>query len=158
MDKVKEYCDMLLGSTCSFKKVSYTGNAAIDGVLWRYKDMAEERGVDLDIKMVVPREKKISDYDLCILISNILKNAIEANEHGGHVEIATWPFNDSLCIIQSNTSDYPLEYRRGHLVSRKRNLKSRGFGMLNIQAVIDKYDGSFDIKNEDELIKVEIVV
>ena len=107
--------------------------------------------------MVVPREKAISDYDLCILISNILKNALEANENGGHIEIATWPFNQNLCILQSNTTDYPLNYEGGRLVSRKKE-RDHGFGMRNIQMIIDKYDGSFEIKEEDGLIKVEALV
>ncbi len=157
LEKVKDYCSKLIGDSDSFKKVSYTGNAAIDGVLHRFEELAKERNIDFTIKMVVPREKAISDYDLCILISNILKNALEANENGGHIEIATWPFNQNLCILQSNTTDYPLNYEGGRLVSRKKE-RDHGFGMRNIQMIIDKYDGSFEIKEEDGLIKVEALV
>lgn len=157
MNKVKKYCDRLIGDTSSFKKVSYTGNAAIDGVLGRLKELADEKNIQLIIKMVVPREKIVSDYDLCIILSNILKNAIEANDHGGRIEIYTWPFNNNLCIMQSNTTDRPLQYVRGELVSHKKG-KGHGFGMGNVRTIVDKYNGSFDIKNEDGIVKVEVLV
>ncbi|SDH87106.1 Sensor histidine kinase YesM [Pseudobutyrivibrio sp. 49] len=158
IEKVSEYCDNLLKDTQSFRRVSYTGNPAIDGVLGQMKALADERGTDLEIQMVVPKEKNIGDYDLCILISNILKNAIEANANGGKISIQSWPFNDNLCIISSNTSDHPLEYENGKLISSKRANKVHGYGMRNIQAVVDKYDGDFQIRSEDDLIIVEAMV
>ena len=156
--KVKDYCGSLLADTRSFARVAYTGNPALDGVLQQLKGMANDKGVELDIRMTVPKEKKISDYDLCILTSNIVKNAIEANESGGKVEIKTWPFNENLCILSSNTTTHPLEYRKGVLLSTKRQYKAPGYGMRNIQAVIDKYDGDFQIKMEGDLVKVEALV
>ncbi len=156
--KVKDYCDALLLDTASFRSVSYTGNPALDGVLGQLKGLADEKGVELDIKMTVPKEKKISDYDLCILVSNIIKNAIEANNSGGKVDIKAWPFNENLCIISSNTTEHPLEYKKGVLLSTKRDYKSPGYGMRNIQAVIDKYDGDFQIKSDGDLVKVEALV
>lgn len=158
IEKVSEYCNNLLEDTQSFRRVSYTGNPAIDGVLGQMKSMADEKGIDLEIQMVVPKEKNIGDYDLCILISNILKNAIEANDNGGKISIQSWPFNGNLCIISSNTSDHPLEYENGKLISSKRLQRVPGYGMRNIQAVVDKYDGDFQIKSEDDLIIVEAMV
>jgi sensor histidine kinase YesM len=158
IEKVSEYCNNLLSDTQSFRRVSYTGNPAIDGVLGQMKAMADEKGIELEIQMVVPKEKNIGDYDLCILISNILKNAIEANSNGGKISIQSWPFNDNLCIISSNTSDRPLEYENGKLISSKRANRVQGFGMRNIQAVVDKYDGDFQIRSEDDLIIVEAMV
>ena len=156
--KVKDYCANLLADTTSFVRVAYTGNPALDGVLQQLKGMANDKDVELDIRMTVPKEKKISDYDLCILTSNIIKNAIEANDSGGKVEIKTWPFNENLCILSSNTTTHPLEYKNGVLLSTKRGYKAPGYGMRNIQAVIDKYDGDFQIRMEDDLVKVEALV
>lgn len=158
LTKVKDYCETLLSDTSSFRRVSYTGNPALDGVLGQLKGLADEKGVELDIKMTVPKEKKISDYDLCILVSNIIKNAIEANNSGGKVDIKSWPFNENLCIMSSNTTTHPLEYKKGVLLSTKRDYKTPGYGMRNINAVIDKYDGDFQIRAEGDIIKVEALV
>ncbi len=158
IEKIQEYCNNLLQDSSSFRKVSYTGNTAIDGILGQIKTMADERNIDLEIQMVVPKEKKIGDYDLCILLSNILKNAVEANENGGKVSIQSWPFNDNLCIISTNTTDHPLDYKDGVLMSHKRENSTQGYGMRNIQAVIDKYDGDFQINYEGNLVTVEAMV
>ncbi|SCZ76366.1 GHKL domain-containing protein [Pseudobutyrivibrio xylanivorans] len=158
VSKVKDYCDNLLTDTASFARVAYTGNPALDGVLNQLKGMANDSDVDLDIRMTVPKEKKISDYDLCIITFNIIKNAIEANRGGGKVEIKSWPFNENLCIISSNTTTHSLEYKNGVLLSTKREYKAPGYGMRNIQAVIDKYDGDFQIKMDGDLVKVEALV
>lgn len=158
ISKIKNYCDSLLKESSSFKKVSYTGNVAIDGVLGHLKSLADEKGVELEINMTFPKEKKVSDYDLCILLSNILKNAIEANNRGGKVDIKVWPFNENLCIISSNTTENPIRVKDGVPLSAKRDYKSFGYGMKNIQAVIDKYDGDFKIKTEGDLVKVEAFV
>lgn len=158
VEKVKDYCENLLENSSTFKRVSYTGNPAVDGVLGQLKSMADERGVELDIKMTLQKEKKITDYDLCILISNILKNAIEANNPGGKVEIKTWPFNENVCIFSSNTTTHPLNYKKGVLISTKRDGKTPGYGMRNIEAVVEKYDGDFQIKEDGGLVKIEAMV
>ena len=59
--------------------------------------------------------------------------------------------------MQSNTTDRPLQYVRGELVSHKKG-KGHGFGMGNVRTIVDKYNGSFDIKNEDGIVKVEVLV
>ncbi|MCR4567515.1 MAG: GHKL domain-containing protein [Pseudobutyrivibrio sp.] len=156
--RVKDYCNNLLSETYNFTNVSYTGNFAVDGVLGRLKGIANEHGIDIDFDMEIPKEKKVSDYDLCILLSNIISNAIEANDSGGKVDLKTSLFNDKLCIIATNTTNHSLKYRDGVLLSTKRDYETRGFGVQNIQTVVDKYDGSFKIDYDNELVKVEVVV
>ena len=48
--------------------------------------------------------------------------------------------------------------KKGILLSTKREYKAPGYGMRNIQAVVDKYDGDFKITSDGNLVKVEAVV
>jgi len=77
---------------------------------------------------------------------------------GGKVEIKTWPFNENVCIFSSNTTTHPLNYKKGVLISTKRDGKTPGYGMRNIEAVVEKYDGDFQIKEDGGLVKIEAMV
>ena len=156
--RIKDYLSELIENNNSFNRVSFTGNTAVDGILNQLKSVADENGIELSINMTLQKEKNITDYDLCILISNILKNAIEASGAGGKVEINSWPCGDKICINSSNTSTHSLYYKKGVLLSTKRDCKEPGYGMRNIEAIIEKYDGDFQIREDSGIVNVEAMV
>ena len=55
-----------------------TGNKAVDALLYQKRKQAEEEDIKWECDMQMPKECCINEFDLCVLIGNILDNALEA--------------------------------------------------------------------------------
>lgn len=79
-DRMLEYLDEMENNSYVKKAITYTGDSAIDAILREYIGQAEERGIIVTEKIQYKTNNNIKIYDLCTIISNVLKNAIEACE------------------------------------------------------------------------------
>lgn len=124
-----------------------TGNCILNIVV---EDIIkEEDEIVLRWNGVFPKRTKISDSDLCILFSNILKNAkeevIELPEKEIVVTIKAW--QNSLCVECVNM----VNCNRIHTNVEK----GKGLGLLNVKNVVKKYDGDMEVQsNEKYIIKI----
>lgn len=55
-----------------------SGNLMVDAILNSKLSLAERAGVDVTCKAVVPDALTVDDVDLCVILGNLLDNAIEA--------------------------------------------------------------------------------
>ena len=58
----------------------YCNNSTVDAILNHYILLAKDNGIEVHLNVALPEELKIRDTDLCIVIGNLLENAIEASE------------------------------------------------------------------------------
>ena len=79
-EKVSEYLDMLNDDLTSVDTIIKTGNIMIDAILNIKISLARAKKIKVNVKAAVPGNLSVSDIDLCILIGNLLDNAIEACE------------------------------------------------------------------------------
>ncbi len=57
-----------------------TGNLMMDAVLGSKLGLMKKRGIRTDVTVQVPKGMKLTDMELCVLVGNLLDNAIEACE------------------------------------------------------------------------------
>ncbi|HBL68443.1 MAG TPA: ATP-binding protein, partial [Firmicutes bacterium] len=55
-----------------------SGNVKVDAILNSKLSLAKERQVNVSAKAIVPSELSMSEIDLCVILGNLLDNAIEA--------------------------------------------------------------------------------
>ena len=110
--------------------------------------MKEEDGITLHWNGVFPQKTKIRDCDLCVLFSNILKNAKEEIkdfwDKNIEVEIKEW--KNSLCI----------ECRNAVNENRVRgNQEGRGIGLVDMKTIVKKYNGIVtSMSDKNYIIKI----
>ena len=79
----------------------------VDAILNKYAAECEEKNIALSAKGYMPQECGISSFDLCVIFSNLLSNAIEAAENCAEkrvcLELRHEEGNFMLCI--KNTYD-----------------------------------------------------
>ncbi len=156
---IKEYCEKLLEYSQGFKNVTISGNTAVDGILGRELEKSKEKGIELQMQVALLGENKISDYELCIIFSNILNNAIEACSEGDVIKLACYPYNDYLCIISENPiRNNKMIESMNEIETTKEDKMRHGHGINNIRAVVEKYDGVININCKDGIFTVEILM
>lgn len=60
------------------KRGIVSSNVAIDALIGNGKLKAAKEGIDFECEVMIPRKLKIDEMDICIVLGNLLNNAIEA--------------------------------------------------------------------------------
>ena len=77
-DRLDAYLDELEQDLKGFDVLIRSGNVMIDAVLNSKLSLAKSHGIAINAKAVVPQELSFPDIDLCVILGNLLDNAIEA--------------------------------------------------------------------------------
>ena len=123
-------------------KIIRTDHPVLSALLTEQAQRAKIAGVRFDIDVKLNSEMKIDSVDLCIILGNLLDNALEAcellnPEAQKYIEASIIQRNNILVIKVLNT------YAPGNAL-RLRSGK-HGFGQKNIRQAITKYNGIIDV-------------
>lgn len=142
-----EFVDTMLNDISEISERGYNvGNDVVNTMLDFYLDQNKEHAT---VRGFMPQDVTVSDTDLCIITSNLLKNAIEASEQLPfekrkiEVIVSSGKFSWGLVVtnvIAPECSD----------TSRKKDPRNHGFGLRHIEEAVKKYNGTFKaVKNTD---------
>ena len=138
----------------------YCNNSTVDAILNHYILLAKDNGIEVHLNVALPEELKIRDTDLCIVIGNLLENAIEASkkEKNKRIKLRINRSNEYICMLVSNL--YNGEIKKGHsgYYSRKREFKDTGIGLSSVSAVVEKYDGRMEVDHTNGEFNVFIMM
>ncbi|MDD4630398.1 MAG: GHKL domain-containing protein [Eubacteriales bacterium] len=156
--------------------VRYCENNTINLILSAFATNANQKGVTLDVDVVLPDTLPLSDTEICTLFSNALENAIEAatnkpgteavsvrgfNSHTDQgTEVRTVRLNcrihkGNLLILVENTYTGIVKIKNG----LPQNLEEgHGYGTKSIAMLIDKYKGYYSFSAEEGLFTLQVVL
>lgn len=134
------------------------GNEVVNILLNHYLIPVKDN-CSINVKGYISETINIEDRDLCIMVSNLLSNAVEAIKKINKNCEKLISFNIKsgkyyTYIIVENTC---LPKCSG-LQTDKQDRKNHGFGIKNIKKTVKKYNGNFLCKVEDNLFYSEIQI
>ena len=142
-NKAIEYINEVESRTNKFESYIYTNNILIDSLLSNKVNTAKEKNINLNLKINIISEIKISNVDLCTLIGNLMDNAIEACEKvKGYkfINMVIISENNLLVIRVKNSSDGKLKKIKGKFITTKQE-SGHGFGLIQIDNIVKKFNG-----------------
>lgn len=154
-----EYCNELLQVQDKEAEIPYTGNGAVDGVLYSYYATAKKNNISFNIKGIF-ESSGIADIDLCVLLGNAIDNAIAGCmkvEDNRFIDIQSKTIGNVLAITISNSYDGVVIEEKGKIFSRKKSGRI-GVGIASIKSICDKYGGSVEIKHDETSFKLMILL
>lgn len=163
-DEVAEYIKTLQNSiTTIVSPVTNCDNQLINALLNDKLSEAKASGVELTLCVMVPPILKINNVDLCILLGNLLDNAVEAC---AAMEPADKKFIDVdirlrglfLGVDVSNSYKNPIKYEKSRYMTTKQDKACHGMGISNVQHVVEKYDGRLSISHEKNVFSVSALL
>ena len=159
--KAQEYVGEIAGKVSRIKSF-HSGNAVVDALIGSKTALAEMNGIMVDVDMAVPPELKITDGDLTVVIGNLYDNAIDANLNFDdlnkrfiHIKILFDSGN--LLLLFENAA--PGEDRFGHKntwATTKEDISIHGFGIKNIDRIVEKYGGYCERELKDHVFRCRI--
>ncbi len=142
--EAEEYLRTLLKEyeTSIFKYISLE-NSAINSVL-NFK-IGRCRANGIDFKLEIESDfAGFDDTDICVLLSNLLDNAIEASQSVPESPMITLTVTNKqnyLCILVRNRIMESVLAKNGQLKTTKRNKQNHGLGLYSVGQIVDKYEG-----------------
>lgn len=120
-----------------------SGNLTLDAILNHFLQRANHLNCTIETKVSVPADTFISDFDLNIILGNLLENALEALEKTENPKIIVTIIHSTglLYIEVRNTYNGILRRQGGRLLTTKEQKKYHGRGIRNIRNVVEKYEG-----------------
>ena len=138
---IAEYLDSIGEQLSENELRYYCSNNVINALLSTYAERCAKAGIRFDVVVTMPKILTIPNYDLCIILGNLLENATEACEKlgdGRYIEFWFKPLGQQLALMVKNSFNGEITEDRGKIVSVKEN---GGLGFKSIEAVAARYDG-----------------
>lgn len=156
-DYIKEMDDAIK----SEQMVSNTGNLVLDSVI-NFEINSSGIGSSLIVFTAtnIPNEMNIKDYDLTVVISNVVSNALLAVKKisGGKVEINLQYTKGMFFIRINNDFDGRIFLKDDEIITTKQDTENHGYGLKNVKATVDKYDGELKIEYDNKIFRLETMM
>lgn len=158
--EVSEYLRQLNDDLTSVDTVLKTGRVMVDAILNSKITMAAQSEISVNARARLPEGLAMNDVDLCVVIGNLLDNAIEENrklEAGERfLRIYIGAKSTFLYIAVTNAAGKKQEKAGGWFRSSKG--KRHGLGLSRVEGVVKKYGGTFTAASEDGGFTAEALI
>ena len=137
-----------------------TGNVRVDAVLNSKLATAKAKGISVNAKALVPESVAVNEVDLCIIMGNLLDNAMEGCEktedERPFIRVYMEALKEQLYIYVSNSAAHQIHREGEKYLSTKRG--NHGFGLMRIDRVVKKYNGFLNRQDDDGVFVTEIML
>lgn len=158
MDKLNELCENILKD----KPLTYTGKEAIDALISAKYQQMKAHNINFRHSIFMIENDSVNMFDLCIVLGNLLDNAIEANDKidDGKKEInmEMRQNGEYLYIKITNPLNGDVNIENGRIKTTKKDALIHGFGLKTTEEISNKYNGSITYKHENGYFMVIVVL
>lgn len=155
-----EYFEGLSGKTGMTAQKILTGNEMLDMLLCIKEQECSEAQIQVSMEGTLSGLSFLNPVDGSILFSNLLDNAIEANQQvsaGRFIRIRGKTVNETLYFEMENPMKGELKYEGAQLVTTKEDSDAHGLGLQNISKVLKKYQGQSHIDVRENIFTIQII-
>ncbi len=137
-------------------------NPAVDGVAGHYATLCRREQVPFTCTLDLPRHLPVSEMDLCVVLSNLLENALEAScdlppaARGIRVQARTHNGRLVLLTVENPFAGGISRQADGLFRSSKR--KGPGIGLQSVQRIAEKNGGYCNFETENGLFRANIML
>ncbi|OZV13931.1 ATP-binding protein [Tissierella sp. P1] len=161
-EDMDEYLNDLDKDLTNIDTVLKTGNLMVDAILNSKLSMAISQGININAKATVPKNLQVADVDLCVIIGNLMDNAMEAaikleNPEDRFIRVYIREMKGQLYISITNSVGGEVKKVNLEYISTKLGL-NHGFGLKRIDSIVNKYNGFINRQNEEGVFATEIIL
>lgn len=161
VDQMKNYLNELETDLESIDTLYHSGNLQLDSILNAKLAIAEKGQIRIHCDASIPPQLHVSDLDLCVILGNLLDNAIEScrkikNPDERFIRVYIGILKKQLYISITNATSETVKQRTDHYFTTKRG--DHGHGLKRVDQVVKKYDGYLNRQNEPGVFATEIIL
>ena len=160
-DAIRRYLDLLDKDLTTVDTVIKTGNPMADAILNSKISLAKAKGIRVVADAHIPYKLKSSEIDLCCIIGNLFDNAIEASEKLPEEQRVIRVYMDmkgTQLYISFTNFTAGKKLKKVGKVFRSTKGEGHGFGLVRIDAIVERLDGYISRNSEDGAFTTEILL
>lgn len=161
LDAIKNYLDLLDEDLTTVDTVIKTGNAMTDAILNSKISLAKAKEIQVVADAHIPVKLKSSEIDLCCIIGNLFDNAIEASVQLPPEERLIRVYMDmkgTQLYLSFTNFTAGKKLKKDGSVYRSSKGDGHGFGLVRIDAIVERLDGYISRNSEDGAFTTEILL
>ena len=166
LDDLRQYIDEYDSKLTETKDRNYSSNSIVNALLSFYADNAEKLGIKFSTSIKLPDKLLIPDTEFCVLLGNLLENAIDAcKKEQASLTPASDPVIRVLIMqngvsnltvaVDNSCSNMPV-WKDDELISTKHT--GKGIGTESIRYIAGLYDGEARFEWHDGIFYASVML
>lgn len=157
--QLESYLNKCIETITITRQISNCGNLDIDSLI-NYKLGNLSKEVPMDIKINLPKKLHIDNFDLTIILGNLLDNSIEALKDCKNKYLSiNMNYNKGVFIIDvKNSYTGNIKINNNVLVTTKLDKRNHGIGLQSIQNTLNNYDGKISYTYNNDIFQVKVML
>lgn len=140
----------------------WTTQPVIDFILNQKKMEAEQKKVSFEIKAEKGICMPVSESEICVVLGNLLDNAIEAagkvEKNLGWIKVLIGKQNEMIFFkIENSFLTEPI-LKNGEYITTKENKNAHGYGIKSVKRIIKNCDGTISFEAKNRTFSVRIIL
>ena len=161
-DELSAYLDELDADLDSVDTILKSGSLMLDAILNSKLSLASAKQIRISAAASAPVAMAISDVDICVVVGNLLDNAIEACEKladpsARFIRVYIGVFKGQFYISVTNSTATGAKKPGGYYQTTKTGAY-HGFGLRRVDRVVEKYGGYVNRQSEEGVFATEIMI
>lgn len=139
-----------------------TGHQVISSMIYSKILAAKKHDIQVNLRTSFPSPVYIEDIDLCVLIGNIMDNAIEscmkAEYDKREIELFIQTKSEYFLMDCKNRIGSRIIKEGNTFKTSKEDKSAHGIGLKNVQSTVKKYNGDLSVDLKDEMFILRITM
>lgn len=136
-------------------------NHAVDSIISHYGMLCENDHILFSARLDLPQELPVSEVDLCLVLSNLLENALEASlcaEAGERfVRVQAHLHSKTVILVNvENAFDGVIKEKDGVFHSSKR--RGSGIGIQSVRSIVEKNGGYSRFRYDGKRFRADVML
>ncbi len=151
-DKARRYAAALTTEYDELPDSQYSKNTMVNIIAGTYLGRAKAQGIDVEYSLNLPETLPIADTDLCVFVTNMFENAVNACEKADvsekrYIKVKMYINGNYLFIGCTNSAKQAADEIKKD--------RSHGYGLENMKRIAEKYGGVVKIDRDNESFSIK---
>ena len=140
-----------------------TGNLVIDSLISNYDAALKDKDITFEINIGIDSgDIPLCDYDLCIILGNLLDNSFNATN--SYINAREGTPNNRIIQLQIKTKQRFFVLHIENPCIQNSNIKKdsdqliHGYGLLNVKEIVSKYNGIYFQETDNSIYKTTVSI
>lgn len=163
IEDARSYLDDLLQSSgLSYQGAVNSGNPLVDGLVNYKVPYMKSLHIDFQPEVTIPTELDIPEDNLCIIMGNLLDNAIEGTqkrkEEERQILFELTLKKDNLFLLIQNSCLEEAVVKRGNRFLTTKKDHGHGMGLISVKRAVEECSGDICIDEEKGIFRVSVIL
>ena len=163
-ERAQKYADSLLDKVDALPSDSYSANPVVNSIVGHYLNEAKAAGIIVNTDIRDAEKVVLRDDELCVLLTNMLENALEAcmkmpEQSGRFIRFKLRASEEHLIVSCENSTDTPVAVGLDeNSFTTKEDPEHHGFGLPVMRRIVKAHNGQLTVDCSEGVFTLKAIL